>query len=352
MSFRFWKNLWLPAVLLLGGGISIHAQEPPPRRSQPILFSEPKHDTVSSNLNLIVTKQAPLRNLEDDLKKPFELFGGANSLSGAPVVPQRLLPPPTLSNKRVRELLEKREEWLFDSSQNQDGAQTTDDLFKFPGLDLGEDNRKKTSLERYYDRLAQSRLANTNNQVRNSEPFNLQQDRELGEALSLQNSGNPLTDNQVIQQLLKQVGKPNNQGLFGADEADRRAGQLFELGKVQSATQQIQAQEARQEKFRAILEARTPTVSGVGAALKPFGDTTSPGFTAASTLAGTPTTSSSFSSDANANPNFVGKPAGPQELPRSAPALPSLTPAPPEDSHMKPEKPRPVSTFSLPRRTF
>jgi hypothetical protein len=342
-------------VLLLGGAHFVHAQESSPRQTQPILFSEPKGDTVSSNLNLIATKKAPLRNLEDDLKKPFELFDAANSLSGAPVLPQRLPPPPTLNNRRVRELLQQREEeWLFETPQDRDEALMKDDWLKTSESDLtGEGSRKQTSLERYYDRLERARVASTN-QVRNSDPFNLQKNRELGEALNLQTMGDPMgVNNPVMEQLFKQVAKPSNRNPFGNNDDEKTAGKLFGLGKVEaSSTQVLQAQEAqkaRREIFRALLEPHTPTASGSSAALKPFGDTTTPVFTTPNALVATPTTSPS---DESAGFNFVGKPAGPQELPPAAPALPSLTPTPPTEQPLKNEKPRPVSTFSLPRRSF
>ena len=344
----------LPAGLLLGGWISVHAQESAPRQSQPILFSEPKGATVSSNLDLIATKKAPLRNLEDDLKRPLKLFDAANSLSGAPVPPQRLAPPPTLNNRRVRELLEKREEWLFETPQDRDEALLTDDRLTTSESDLtGEGSRKQTSLERFYDRLERARVASTN-QVRNSDPFNLQKNRELGEALNLQTMGDPMgVNNPVMEQLFKQVAKPDNRNPFGGEDDEKTAGKLFGLGKVEASSAQAlqaqEAQEARREIFRALLGSRTPTASGSSAALKPFGDTTTPVFTTPNALVATPTTSPS---DGSAGFNFVGKPAGPQELPPAAPALPSLTPTPPTEQPLKNEKPRPVSTFSLPRRSF
>jgi hypothetical protein len=347
--------LCLPAVLLLGGGLAVHAQQSSPRQSQPILFSEPKGVTVSSNLNLIATKKAPLRNLEDDLKKPFEpfeLFDAANSLSGAPALPQRLPPPPQLNNRRARELLQKREEeWLFETPQGRDEALIKDDWLKTSESDLpGEGSRKQTSLERYYDRLERARVASTN-QVRSSDPFNLQKDRELGEALNLQPAGNPLgVNNPVMEQLFKQLAQPNNRSLFGNNDDEKTAGKLFDLGKVESSSAQLlQAQEARREKYKELLETRTSTTSGSSAALKPFGDTTTPVFTTANVLVATPTTSPA---DGNVLFNFVGKPAVPQELPPAAPALPSLTPTPPTEQPLKNEKPHPVSTFSLPRRSF
>lgn len=352
MSLRFWKHFCLPAVLLLGGGLGVDAQQASPQQSQPILFSEPKGGTVSSNLNLIATKKAPLRNLEDDLKKPFELFDVANSLSGAPVLPQRLPPAPTLNNRRVRELLQKREEeWLFEAPQDRDEALIKDDWLKPSESELpGEGRRKQTSLERYYDRLDRARVASTN-QVRNSDPFNLQKDRELGEALNLQPAGNPLgVNNPVMEQLFKQLAQPNNRSPFGNHDDEKTGGKFFDLGKVESSSAQLlQEREARREKYKELLETRPSTAAGSSAALKPFGDTTTPVLTAPNVAIATPPTAPA---DGNALFNFVGKPAGPQELAPVAPALPSLTPTPPSEQPLKNEKPRPVSTFNLPRRSF
>lgn len=356
MSFCFWKTVGWTLGLALGGGFSVTAQSSAPQRNQPIEFSEVKSPAAASNLNLITPRPTTPRNLEDDLKKPYELFGAKDSLSGAPAPFQRPPPPPpTLNNRRIRELMEKRDDWLFESPQDRDKSSGLEALFQNLDGDLtGENSRRKNSLERLYERLDQTRAGNTN-QNRNSDPFNLEKERQLGEALGFQGLGNSFGgENPVLNQLLKQAAtKPGKQNPFNVESEDQSLAKPFGLGRVQPAPtpQFLQAQEDRREKFKAILEPRSTSASGVSAALKPFGDTTTPVLATTSPFA-TPAPTS----PANANPNgmlsLVGKPVGPADLPQSAPELPSLTPTPPAMQTPKTEKPRPVSTFNLPRRPF
>jgi hypothetical protein len=358
MSFCFWKTVGWTLGLALGGSLSVHAQSSAAQRSQPIEFSEVKSSSASSNRSLITPSPVTPRNLEDDLKKPYELFGAGNSLSGAPAPFQRPPPPPpTLNNRRIRELMEKRDDWLFESPQDRDKASGLEALFQNLDGDLtGENSRRKNSLERIYERLDQTRAGSTN-QNRNSDPFNLEKERQLGEALGFQGLGNSFGgENPVLNQLLQQAAKSGkqNQYPFNAEAEDPGLTRPFGLGKVEATptTQFLQAQEARRETFRAILEPRSPTsASGISAAMKPFGDTTAPVLATTSPFA-TPATTSPANANANAMLGLVGKPGGPAELPRSSPELPSLTPTPPTDQPLKTEKPRPVSTFNLPRRTY
>ena len=66
------------AVLVMVAILSAHGQQLSSGRGRPIQFSQPGSDVVSSNVNEIGANQTKLNSLNDDFKKPFELFGHAD----------------------------------------------------------------------------------------------------------------------------------------------------------------------------------------------------------------------------------------------------------------------------------
>ena len=66
---------------LVGGRMVAHPEEPARQRGAPIIFSEPKSDTVSTNLNQLDLKASPFKDLESDLKKPFQIFDSGRRLA-------------------------------------------------------------------------------------------------------------------------------------------------------------------------------------------------------------------------------------------------------------------------------
>ena len=104
------------ALALLAVGLSgLRADEAPKGRPTPtpIVFSAPRSDTVSSNLNQIGTKSSPLTDLESGLTKPFQIFDAGRS-SGDFQPANRFVPQtpstPALSNRKLKEALDKRAE--------------------------------------------------------------------------------------------------------------------------------------------------------------------------------------------------------------------------------------------------
>ena len=50
------------------------AQDRSRDRGAPIIFTSPKTDTISTNLHEVNVKQTPFKNLESEVRKPFEIF--------------------------------------------------------------------------------------------------------------------------------------------------------------------------------------------------------------------------------------------------------------------------------------
>src|SRR5512147_1595955 len=83
------------------------------QRGRPIEFSAPKSDEVTTNLHQLTSKKDGLKQLEEDLYKPLRSFTPKSSLEGVVAPPARPPSPPVIQNKRVKELLERRKNWVF-----------------------------------------------------------------------------------------------------------------------------------------------------------------------------------------------------------------------------------------------
>ncbi len=155
------QNLALTAALVMAlTGMTADAEDAPPRgksppkRGEPIVFSEARTDPAATNVTTEGSTQG-IKDLDDDLRKPFDLF------SLTPNIRPAFRPPPQTpqmiqKSKRSEEFLRNREDAFFDTTG------TKDMLDEDPyGLDAKQD-KLKTPLDRYYDRLDRERAALTN----------------------------------------------------------------------------------------------------------------------------------------------------------------------------------------------
>lgn len=184
MGVRSFKFAWIVGGLGLSTLLSVHSQQPPPRRAQPIIFSEGRQETVTSNLNDIVTQKGTLPHL-GEFKKPSDITDGGDPGANMISAPLRPLPAPNLSSKRLKELIEKREKRNDRAYQTPESqvkevkGLTPEEMFNIP--DLGPDGREKKKtrdLERYYQGLEREQAGSNTNQVKGDEMFDRQKEDE------------------------------------------------------------------------------------------------------------------------------------------------------------------------------
>lgn len=123
-------------------------------RGRPIEFSLPRSDEATTNVYQLTTKKDSLMRLEEDLYKPLESLSPKSSLDGVTVPPESAPSTPPIQSKRLKELLERRKNWVFMSPEDLMGAPTVEEVLKSP--QFGPDGREKQELaafERYYQRL-------------------------------------------------------------------------------------------------------------------------------------------------------------------------------------------------------
>ncbi len=148
------------AALAVGGALNLFAQ--PIKRGPSIKFSDPRSETVTTNLNALTEeKKNNLRRLEEDLTRSFRMLEGDDA-SGARRMLPRPPPGPIIQNRKVRELLDKKD-WVFDTPEDRMSGLTAEEMMNVSQLD--DQGREKSSIpvfERYYDSMGRDGLGATN----------------------------------------------------------------------------------------------------------------------------------------------------------------------------------------------
>jgi hypothetical protein len=151
---------WLVAGGLFALATALAAQELP-GRGRPIEFSEPRRPVAATNLSEALGDKTSLRKFDDQFKKPFEIFGSGDTPAARLTTPPpaRILPPPP--SRSLRELLQKRDQWLEPGLEEGEGlGLTPEEMLGVPkyGPD-GEPLKRRTQIERYYEDLDRARAA-------------------------------------------------------------------------------------------------------------------------------------------------------------------------------------------------
>jgi hypothetical protein len=166
--------LALATLLALNGLLSFDARAGDPLDSRAIRFSDPKSDEVSTNLNQLASKKDNLKQFDEDVHKTFRSLFPMGSLDGEPATPLPVPNSSAIQSKRARELLEKRKnrnDWL--NPDDMVSGPTLEEILKVPeyGLD-GQEKKKQTALQRYYERLENKPAkASANTSVGDDEMF-------------------------------------------------------------------------------------------------------------------------------------------------------------------------------------
>jgi hypothetical protein len=355
MSFctRYYSGFTL--ALLAAGELLVQADDSAKGRPAPIIFSAPKSDTVSSNLNQMGTKSSSLRDLESGLKKPFEIFDNGRSSGGFQPPNQFTSPTPPPITRKMKDAMDKRAEesyLLSEDDEARPGAMTSDRESLDPIT-----GRPKTSLDRYYDRIDRLRTGLTNQTSGGLDLLGEKDGANAKNASKLRTSTS-LFDSELSPNAYVSGGRSNSISEGGRLSSERLKprsyGDAFELGPVESA-QQAGRKGTRLDDFKRLLDgpgygarngfnATPPALSSPYDLPKPTG-VPSPGSSVS------PGSQPSRGSYAN-TPGFSGTVGVPSGVPEYAASSPSLTITPSIQQPQQPAQQPPVPSFKLPRGRF
>jgi hypothetical protein len=140
---------------MLRGGMEARAQS----RGRAIEFSEPRTTQVLTNLNQLREKKDNPRPFEED--REFRGFD-RSSLQGVPAPVYRLQANPLIMNARVRELLDKRKNWIFANPDDPTPGTTAESIFNLREFDTSGNEKKKSSVVELY--IERQKSGTTKNQ--------------------------------------------------------------------------------------------------------------------------------------------------------------------------------------------
>jgi hypothetical protein len=365
MSFKFSSlHICLAAAALVLSGVLVgNAQSGGKERGRPIEFSLPKSDEVTTNLHELTSKKDSLKQLEEDLYKPLETFSPKSSLDGVVIPPPRTASAPPIQSKRVKELLERRKNWVFMNPEDLIGAPSADDVFKTPqvGPD-GQEKKELPPLVRYYRRLS-------NKQAELDNPLQFKdRDKNKSEDLFGMPGKSDSRDERVPQEDLMIPGGVRERAqelnkLVDSDRSDSHFSQAathgdftdtFGLGNQHLSKEQTQEHKKRMDDYRSMVDPswHPPVVVTPENLLSTLtADSTSP---AGKPAVGLPSALSPAPPSAlEAQMDVTSPRLGPAALPDvNSQALGQTRPAPVLPTFEPTRVPPPAPTFAVPKRVF
>lgn len=368
-SCRLKSACVLAGTAVAAGFIVAQAQQALPSGGRKIEFSDPGSGVIASNLNAIATGKSPFPNLENELKKPNEMFQPGGSLQGIGEPLIQRAPASGVNSKKLKELLEKRQDWQFLDLEDYHSEQSVEEMLGIPEYGRnGELKEEKSPLERYYERLDRANAPVTN-RTRNDSSFSMElgfgnkSDRSLQELNRNDKENEPGGMAEVedpLRQLLR--GNPGNP-LF--PDKTKPTGFSAVFGQPEAwkpeTSDATRAQAARMEEFKRLWDTHTlpslPSSSIPGIPpfdpFKPSGSTT-PAFALPRNAEPTPaapiTPIAPLRDSLSPLPTTFGAIAGPLDLPVVPPGTPSLAPAPPPLGPTRAVAP--AADFNIPKRRF
>jgi hypothetical protein len=340
------------AIVVTAPNICSVAQER--KADKPAQISGSKIGNDATNSPSFRPKQNGLKQLEQDLFKPFENISPKGSLDGAfiPTMPQPQPNAPAVQSKRAKELLEQRRDWVFETPEEILAAPSTDDILnRRDNPKQGDDKSKLSPMERFYERLSNkekkesARKGSKRDQLAESQKSgSLADDAETDDDADL-----PLGVRET-QREMRMLLAPKERKNDSSMEPENGLSDVFGFGRKTQSRDEAVLQKERMDRYKALVGLPvTPSLETDP--LKPFRDIVgtpkSPGLLPTmDSLGGLPQQNNlGMQSGSAVTPNFSLLPEGAKihTAPSLAPALPKIEP---------PKTLPPPVNFNAPRRPF
>jgi len=229
-------------------------------RSRPSDISENSASEIATNLHQLSTRKDGLRRLEDELSRSVKPFNPDNSLEGVMSPPPLPNTSPVHLDKRTKDMLERKKNWIFMNPDEVAAGGPTSELFHLNEKEAdGSEKKQLSPLEQFYEKITgRSRGVSGSNpakgQGKKDDPLNPSAGRDPRLDPASQDDGN--------QQTSKEDQKRTAKKLFSADGAanvNRKATtanssfDIFGLSKAEPVAWEIEAQKSRMDDYRKML---------------------------------------------------------------------------------------------------
>src|SRR5436190_4496571 len=244
------------------------------RPGRPIEFSDPKSSDISTNT--LGLKKSLLREFEDDLTKSFHRSLDAhNSLDGVAMPPPQITAP-TIQSKRLKEQMEKKKNWVFNTPEDLTSAPTLEELLHLPDYATDPNNKKAgSSIERFYKSLERKRSdgpdnkrektqndRDENHERDNSNIFGLRQ-YELQDDLDSKAEKIVAKDQKQHEGALSRLFDGKSSAFSAGDSGGSPEVNIFGLGTVSPTVEQVEAHKVYMKKFEALIGPTTVANPGI-----------------------------------------------------------------------------------------
>jgi hypothetical protein len=315
----------------------------------------PRSGNVATNSTSFKPKQNGLKELEQDLFKPFETISPKGSLDGAfiPTMPQPQPNGPAVQSQRAKELLEHRRDWVFETPEEILATQSNDDILNRRDNDKqGDDKSKLSPMERFYQRLSNKEKKESTR--RGSKRDQLGESQKSGalsdDAESDDDADLPLGVRETQREMRKLLN-PKERKNDSSTEPGNGLSDVFGFGRKTQSREEVELQKERMYRYKALVGLPvTPSLETDP--LKPLRDIVgtsprSPGLLPTMDSLGTLPQQNNLGMQSGSAlaPNLSLLPEGAKihTAPSLAPAVPKVEP---------PRTLPPPVTFNAPRRAF
>jgi hypothetical protein len=247
----------LAVALIAGAGLDVCGVRAEEKKAAPTELSGVRSGNAITNSPSFKPKQNGLRQLEQDLFKPFENFSPKGSLDGAyvPSMPQPQPAAPAVQSKRAKELLERRRDWVFETPEEILANTSTDDVMNRREKDKeGDDKVKLSPLERFYERLygkEKKRFAQKGKKREDisdtGKPAMLADDSEADDDSDL-----PLGVRET-QREMKKLLAPKERKEDSSSEPASAFSDVFGLGKNMRSHEEMEMQKKRMDRYKELV---------------------------------------------------------------------------------------------------
>ncbi len=258
MSLRLASLGWRVGLALVCSVAIGQAQTEGKAHRRSLELSEPTgQDAAITNLNQL-TGHSGLRQLEDELSKSLQPFSSRGSLDGV-MAPRYVPPTPIIRSRKLKEELERRQNWMYLSPDDLLPGVDDPELLKLP--DGTDEQKKKSPLEQFYERLEKEQKTFKSKSRSDDDPLRprdpLRDDPQSGEDSKLPGAIRDSAQN--LKKLLDQDSTWNS-GAGSGSSLGSSLSDLFGLGgdRHTLTKEDIEKHKAYMDEYRKIVDGSAP----------------------------------------------------------------------------------------------
>jgi len=344
--------LFIAVFALAGSGLQVGRAEEK-NGEQPVKSSRANSSLTATNSQVVQPKQNGLKQLEQDLFKPFDRIAPKGSLQDA-FAPPAMEPqaPPPVQGKQAKKLLDYRKNWVFETPEEILAGPSNDKITSGRNSDKDYDEKSSLSpVERFYERLYNKKEPSSKGNKRDDIYDSLKPARLTDQSDFDDDANLPAGIRETQREIRKRLDSKERMAETYGEASGNFFSDVFGLGKSKPSRDEIEIQRERMDKYKELVGLPvSPRIENdplkqyrdmLGASPKALGPI--------STMdsLGRPSQQSIFAtqpaSGGIANLNLLPEGAQIHQAPSLAPVLPK-----PEPPKMLP----PPVSFSVPRRSF